>query len=153
MRQSVADILRTITDRIMRGGNVMALHELFRETLAGLQLRGSLRGTEYAVSVSSKFIDDTQLQRQLRADHSEIRLDALRQGQQRINTLDVSRQTFSVGRRSGVAGCAIKLRNTRRLAQFPNQRMLASTTSDDENPHSSGQTRLGVAADDVKPKN
>ena len=55
----------------------------------------------------------------------------------RKNMLDLS-VGIALGSNASIARRAINLRNARRLAQFPNQRMLASTTADNENFHSSG---------------
>ncbi len=47
-------------------------------------------------------------------------------------------------------GRAVDAGHTRRLAQLPDQGVLASATADDENFHNSGQTRLGIGDGDVK---
>ena len=64
----------------------MALHEFLGETLAGFQLRRRFCGTENTPAAPGEFIHHAKLQRQLRTNHGQIRLDPLRQRQQRLDT-------------------------------------------------------------------
>src|SRR5450432_2678754 len=55
--------------------------------------------------------------------------------QQRFHILQVGGYTFGVRADAAIPGRAINLGNAWRLAQFPNQSMLAAATANDQNFH------------------
>src|SRR5262249_20806282 len=113
----------------------MALHELLGKALAGLKLRRRLRGAEDSQATSMKFIDDTKGQRQFRTDDSDIRLMLVGNRVQAIKVSWISGQAGGLLADAAIAGDAQHLRDTRRLAQLPHQRMLTSTVADYQDFH------------------
>ncbi len=53
----------------------MAGHEGFGKALAGLQLRGGLRGAKDRNAAAAKLIDDAEHERNLGADDDQVRAD------------------------------------------------------------------------------
>src|SRR5205807_5944046 len=72
-------ILRVLTDRIMRRGNVLPPHELLGEALAALELRGGFGGSEDAKAAALEFVDDAEIEWDLRANDGQIHAKLLRE--------------------------------------------------------------------------
>src|SRR5215831_6492706 len=107
----------------------MPLQKLLSEALARFQLRCCLGRTKHAPATAYEFVNDAKGQRQLWTNHRQIRLQASRQGGNRIEVFQIGGKTFGIIGNSAVPRGTIELRNPRRLPQPPNQRVLASTTT------------------------
>ena len=125
MAESRAHLIDGIADSKMRGGNAMALQELFGEALALFELGRGLRGTESRPAAAGEFIHHAEGERQLRANHGEIRLQAGGERDDRIKIFQVRGQALGVRGDAAIARRAIKLLDARRLPQLPYQRVLA----------------------------
>jgi len=104
MGKRISNVSQAVADGIVRGWDVMALHEFFSEAFTGFQPRRGLGGAEDPISAPRKFVYDAQLQRQLRTDDRKVRLDPRRQREQRLDILHVSGQALSLGRSPSIAG-------------------------------------------------
>ena len=126
-----------------RRRDAVFLHELLRENFGRLELRRLLVRPPDAQAVFLEQIHDAQRQRIVRPDDGEVGFLFLREREQlrQIFRADVDafdrravfREAFL--RDAGVARRAPHLRDVRRLRQFPDQRVLASARTDDENFH------------------
>ena len=128
-------LLDGVTNCKRSGRNVMPLQKFLGEALARLQLSRCPSRTERRPSAPGKLIDHTQSQREFRTDHGQIGLQARRQARDRLQTLQIRRQTLRIVRDAAISGRAVKLRNARGLPQLPYQRVLAPAVSEDQNFH------------------
>ena len=67
----LADFVERGAEGVGGGGDVVALHELFGEGLAGLEARGVLGGAEDAEVVRCELVDDAEGEGELGADDGE----------------------------------------------------------------------------------
>jgi hypothetical protein len=130
------DLSGGIADCIVRCRNAVTLHELLGEALAGFELCRGFGRPEHRPSAPGELIHYSMLKRNLGADHGEIGLNLVRQRHHRVHTLQVGRQAGGVRADAAITRRAINRGNARRLAQLPNQGVLAAPTSDDQNFHS-----------------
>ena len=111
-----------------------------RNSLAKLLLVSSCAaawvGPKCAPAAAREFIDNSQHERQFRADHREIGLNSIGHRDHRFETLQVDGRHFGFVGDAAVAGSAVELGDARRLPQLPNQSVLASAAADDKNFHS-----------------
>ena len=135
MSESGTHLLDGITDGKGSGRNMVPLEKFLGKALARLQLCGGARGSERGPTAPREFVDHSQRERQFRADDGQIRLQAVREGRDRVQALQVDGQALRVVGNATVPRRAIKLRNARRLPQLPYQRVLAPTASKDQNFH------------------
>ncbi len=89
----------------------MALQKLLGKALARLQLRRRLRRPKGRPSAASEFIHHAQGARQFRPHHGQIRLEPRRQRRNRLQALQVGRQTLRLICDAAVSGRAVELRN------------------------------------------
>ena len=122
-------LLHRIADRKGSRGDVMPLQKFLGKALARLQPRRCLGRPKHAPAAASKLVDRSESQRQLGPNQGQIRLQACRQRDHRVKTLQIGRQAFGLVRDPAIAGCAIKLRDPRRLLQLPDQRVLAPAST------------------------
>ena len=121
----------------------MTLQELLRESLARLELGGGFGWAEDRPATTGELVHYSHLQRQLRADDGQVRLELVRNRHKRFHAFKVGGNALGISADPAIPGCAINFRNARRLAQLPHQGMLASAASNDEDFHS-GDTRVGA---------
>src|SRR5690242_18670825 len=119
----------------MRRGNPVALHKFFGEALAGFQLSRSLRWAKHWPTAAGELIDNAQLQWEFGANNDEIRAQPVSNFHDRGEALLVERNAFRVLADATITRRAVDLRNSRRLAQFPDKSVLAPPTSNNENFH------------------
>src|SRR4029077_10078083 len=117
--------LDRITNRKGSCRNMMPLKEFLGETLTRLELRRRLAWAKHAPSAAIEFIHHAKRQRQLGTNDCEIRLQAVRQRDDRIQTLQVRGKALRLVAYAAIARRATQFRNPRRLPQLPHQRMLA----------------------------
>src|SRR5271163_2397469 len=122
----------------------MPLQKFLSEALASLQLRRSLGRPERRPAPPRKLVHHTQSQRQFRTNHRKIRPQPITQSNHRIQALQINRQAFRLVGNAPIPRRTIKLRNPRRLPQLPNQSMLATSVTKNQNFHSQRESRLGA---------
>src|SRR5208337_1748123 len=83
----------------------------------------------------AEFVHHPQAERQFGANHGQIGLDASGGFEQAVHILQVASQALGFGRDAAVARDAIHLGDARGLAQLPDQRVLATATSQDQDFH------------------
>src|SRR6478609_3250533 len=108
----------------------MALQELLGEALAGFQLRRRLARTENPPAATVELVHYAEGERQLGPNYGKVRLELCRDRNQRWQAFDIRSNAFSFFADAAVSRCAINVCDARRLAQFPDQGMLAPATSD-----------------------
>jgi hypothetical protein len=111
--QGVAYLFGGITDRIMRRGNMVALQEFLGKALAGFELSRGHGGAEGAPASSGEFVDHAEHQRQFRADHGEIGLDAIGEFDHRVEALHIDRDALRFVGDAAIAGRAVDFRDPR----------------------------------------
>ena len=135
VRQRVVHLLRSIADRIMRRGNVVALQKFLGKALAAFQLSGGLRWPERAPASPREFVHYAEHQRQFRPHDGEVGLDLVSERDHGVEALDVDRDALRLVRDPAVARRAVDFCDPRRLPELPHQGMLASAAADDEDLH------------------
>ena len=136
----------------------MALHELFGEGFAGLELRRGLRGSEDAMAALGEFIDDAYSEGEFGTDHCKGGLLDGDDVDHLVQVRWIARDAAGELSDTAVARSADHLCDLRRLAESPDQRVLTTTTTDYQNLHSlthsivenSYISRLGIVAVEVK---
>ena len=125
----------------MSGGNARVVHDLFREQLRALDLRGACAWPEDGYARVSQLVGDTRDERCLRPHHNEIDLERRREGEQPFGVLGADGMAATESGDAGVAGRRMELVEARRLAQLPGERMLACARTDEEDLHTRTVTR------------
>src|SRR5437899_3306823 len=119
----------------MRRGNIVPLHEFLSETFAALELRGGSRWPEDAESALLEFVNDAEVERDLRADDSQVDAELLCERDQRRDVLYIAGETFGLIGDAAVAGGAVEVRDAGRLPQLPRYCVFAPAPADDQHFH------------------
>ena len=126
---------RLYADGVGGGGDVVTLHELFGEGFAGLEHRGRLRGAEDAEATLGELVDEAEGEGEFGADDGE---GGLLDGDDVDHLVQVARIDGDAARELGdaaVAGGAEDFRDLRRFAERPDDGVLATTATDNQNLH------------------
>ncbi len=78
----------------MRGRNVVALQKLLGETFAGFELRRRLGRAKDLPAAAREFVNHAQRERKFGANNSQIGMDLVGQGHDRIETLQIDWQAL-----------------------------------------------------------
>ncbi len=92
-------------------------------------------GTEGYDALGAQNIGQAGNQRCFRSDDDEVDRLFKAEGRNGGMVVDVERHEFGVIGNAGIAGSCIEFGEFRRLVEFPGERMLASTRTDQENFH------------------
>ena len=133
--QGFRQFVLAAADRVFCRGDVVPLHELLGEALARFQPGGVARGAEDRPAAPLEFVDHSQSERQLGTNDSEIGAEAGGELHQRVDALEIGGDAFGIGRDAAVARSAIQLLDPRRLPQLPDNRVFATTATEDEDLH------------------
>src|SRR5205807_7842884 len=79
VRKRIANVFRRIANRIMSGGNTVALQEFLGKALAGLEPGSGLGWAECAPASSREFVDQAEHERQFGTHNCEVGLDLVRE--------------------------------------------------------------------------
>src|SRR5262245_35889681 len=115
---------------IIRGGNAVFAHELFRKGFAALNHRGLRGRSEYRQAACFKLIDDPGDERGFRADHRQVDARLLREMTQSIHIRGRYIDTTGRLRNTRIAGRAKDFADQGALRQLPYEGMLAPTRAD-----------------------
>jgi hypothetical protein len=107
-----------------------------------------LRGAENPQSFALKSIHDARRERVIRPDDREADALALRECHERVVLGDFDRNTRRDLRDAAISRRAIHRRHTRRLFDFPSQRVLPPAAANDEDFHAGAE--LAASLVDVK---
>ncbi len=119
------------------GRDVVFLHQLLGEVLAGLDAGGSGGRAEYPKACLRESIRDSSRKRNFRADHGQVNAMLLGELHEFWNLSLLKRNALGLNCNPGVTGCAIDLADTSGTAQGIHNSMLASASPD--NQHILGQ--------------
>ena len=114
------------TDRVFGGGDLMALHELLSEGLAGLEARGGLGGAEDAEAAGLEGVDDAEGERQLGADDGEAGGFGCDEADHVVESFEVDGDAAGDLSDAAVAGRADNFRDTRAACDGPGKRVFAA---------------------------
>src|SRR5262249_22658885 len=78
-----------VEDSVRGGGNAVARKEALHEALRSFELRGRARRAEGTDAAGGERVDDTERQRELRADHDEVDLLARGEIDDRVDVVDL----------------------------------------------------------------
>jgi len=120
---------------ILRGGNIVAAHEIFCKRLAPFKLRGKFFRTKNFQMPLFKRVDNALNQRHFRTDDGEINgaLNDKRDQSGEIVRRDI--HVFGDCRRARIAGGAIDFFHAGTLREFPRNRMFTPAGADYKNFH------------------
>src|SRR5262249_2281700 len=135
-----------LADVLLRGGqiaehaegrarHVVAATELLGERLRALQTSGRRPRAEGGEARLREAVDEPERERQLRTDDRQIDAALAREALQAREVVDRDRHAVRVGGDAGVAGRAVESVHARALAELPHERVLATASADDEDPH------------------
>ena len=136
-RQLFADLLERGADAVGRGGDDMALHELFGEGFAGLELGRGLRGAEDAMAAPGELIDHACSEWEFRANDCESGLLDGNNVDHLVQVRWIAGDAAGKLRDTAVTGSADHFCDLRRLAESPYQSMFTTTTTNYQNLHTS----------------
>jgi len=115
----------------------MANEKVLREDLAALELSALLRRPDNAQIPATEFIRDSVDQRLLGADNCQIRAQLFRQAGESWDVRQIRLNTLCVLRNSAISWSAPDIRDRATLPQLPNECVLPTPTSNDQNLHRS----------------
>ena len=110
----------------MRRGQLMAKHEFLSKGLAGFKHCRALGGPEGAHSPAGQLIDQAEAQRDFRANDGQVRLLGDGYSDHVGQILLVNRHASGQLRDTAIAGCTDDFIDARRLANGPDQSVLAA---------------------------
>src|SRR5665213_2742130 len=126
---------RAQADREVGRGNVVALHELFGEALAGFKHGRSARGSEDAHSAFLECVDYAKRKRQFGADDGEIGPLSLGEPHHCGDILEVDGNAARYLGNASVAGSTHHFSNPLATLYRPGQRVFAASRTKDQNFH------------------
>ncbi len=106
MCERIGQLIGGTADSVMRGRQMMPLHEFFGEHLAGFQLRRPLRRTKDSHAAAREFIYQAKAQWNLRADDGEIGLFGDHHSDKVIEIFLINGNATSQRRNAAIAGRA-----------------------------------------------
>src|SRR6266550_2999419 len=124
--------------------NPRANHQLFRETLRGLDARRFARGAEDREPSGLEQIHDPRFERSLRADHSEIHSLLLGELRQWLQFVGGNRNTPRHVFDPRIPGCRNEFGVGIVAAKLPRERVLAPAAADDQNLHPTACSRSAI---------
>ena len=122
-------------DRVVGGGNLVALEEALGEAFAGFEHGRRPRWPEDAQAALLEGIDHAQREGQLRADDGQLRLLVLDHANHRLHILQINRNAARNPLHAAIAGSADHLRHPRAAFDRPGQRVLAASRTQNQNLH------------------
>ena len=144
--QIAVGFVRIVEHPELRGRHAVFVQQRFGERLAGFESGRGASGAEHPQPTRLEQIDDAQAERELGADDGQG--DPFGFGERGQPVQIVGRQIDRLGmlRDAGVARRAIHLRDVRALPELPDQGVLASAATDDQDLHRAFGASVGNAA-------
>jgi hypothetical protein len=122
-------------DHVLRGGDLVAVHELPGEGLGAFDLRRRPAGAEDGEPAPLELVPDAEDHRQLGADDGEVRADRLGEVRDFDDVGGVDGDAVGEAGHAGVPGGAVDVLDERALPDLPDERMLTAAIPDDQDLH------------------
>ncbi len=117
--------------------DVVLFHQVLGEALAALDAGRQLVGTKDLQINRLKAVDNAERQRDFRTDNRQVDFFGLGKVNQRFDIIGRDMHAISKARYPRVTGCTVDCFHQGRLRELPDQRMLTTTTTDNQNFHHS----------------
>ena len=119
----------------LRERHAGSAHDVLREALRALDLRGRRARPEDRDAAAAQLVGDAGDERRLRPDHDEVGAERPRQLEQALAVLRADRVALTDPGDARVPGSRMDLLDRRALRELPGKRMLPPAGADDEDFH------------------
>ena len=115
--------------------NIGLFQQLLGEDFTAFQASSSGRRTEDCHAMASQFISQTSNQWSFRSHNSQVDLVFTHELDQSMHIFGCDVQILSINRSPRISWCTVNFLDERRLDQFPNQSVLTTARTDNQNLH------------------